>query len=167
MRACLDVDYRADGPAFAACLLFDRDDAPVEAARFVERVDAVAPYEPGAFYRRELPCLLAVLARAGVPIDTAFVDGYVWLDDRDTPGLGAHLYEALGRRTAVIGVAKTAFRGAGAAIEVVRGAGHKPLYVTAAGTDAATAAARVAAMHGPFRMPTLLRRVDRCCRSAR
>jgi hypothetical protein len=42
----------------------------------------------------------------------AIVDGYVWLDDAGKPGLGAHLYQALGGRVAVLGVAETKFRGA-------------------------------------------------------
>ena len=62
------------------------------------------PYLPGRFYLRELPALLAVLAKVTDPMQTVIVDGYVWLDDRCTPGLGAHLYEALGWSTQVIGV---------------------------------------------------------------
>jgi deoxyribonuclease V len=46
---------------------------------------------------------------------------------------------------------------------VVRG-GARPLHVTALGLDAADAAARVAAMHGPYRLPTLLKRADQLAR---
>lgn len=38
----------------------------------------IAPYQPGEFYRRELPCLLAVLA-CGPVAEVIVVDGYVWL----------------------------------------------------------------------------------------
>jgi deoxyribonuclease V len=161
MIACVDVDYRDDEAQAACVLLRDWTDA-VGAGVHVERFAGVAPYQPGHFYRRELPCLLAVLAKVREPLDAVIVDGYVWLRDR-TPGLGAHLYEALGRAVAVVGVAKTRFASA-AAEAVVRGSSRRPLFVTAAGMDLADAADRVRRMHGPFRIPTLLRRVDQLCR---
>lgn len=163
MRAALDVDYRADG-AVAACVLFrDWPDA-ASAGRVVTRVADVAPYVPGQFFRRELPCLLAVLARVTDPLAAVVVDGHVWLRSTDDPGLGAHLYEALGRAVPVVGVAKNAFRD-GVALPVLRGGSAAPLWVTAAGVDPAVAAADVARMHGAHRVPTLLREVDRLCRN--
>jgi deoxyribonuclease V len=127
-------------------------------------VRGVAEYRPGAFCRRELPCLLAALALGPEP-DVIIVDGYAWLGG-GRPGLGAALYEALGRRAAVVGVAKTRFAGAADAVPVLRGGSRSPLYVTAAGLDPAGAARRVAGMHGAHRMPTLLRRADRLARTA-
>ncbi len=161
MIACVDVDYR-DAEARAACVLL-RDWADADSAGvYVERLTGVAPYEPGQFYRRELPCLLAVLAKVKGALDAVVVDGYVWLG-AGRPGLGAHLYEALGRAVPVLGVAKTRFAGA-AAEAVVRGTSRRPLFVTAAGMDLADAAAHVRDMHGPFRVPTMLRKVDQFCR---
>jgi len=81
-------------------------------------------------------------------------------------GLGAHLYEALAGKVAVIGVAKTRFAKAGAAVEVVRGRGTRPLFITAVGMSAQKAAEHVRSMHGPNRIPTLLKRVDFLCRRA-
>jgi len=92
------------------------------------------------------------------------VDGYVWLDANGTPGLGGHLYEALAGKVTVVGVAKTVFRGAGWAIPVTRGSSAVPLFVTAAGIDPKRAAEELKVMHGPYRLPTLLKRVDRLCR---
>ena len=63
----------------------------------------------------------------------------------------------------MIGVAKTAFAGA-PAVPVVRGDSARPLYVTAAGLDPQLAARHLAAMHGPHRLPTLLKRVDTLAR---
>ncbi len=94
------------------------------------------------------------------------VDGYVWLDGVSVAGLGAHLYQALAGKVAVIGVAKRRFAGAGAAVEVVRGRSIRPLFITAAGMSAQTAAEHVRSMHGPNRIPTLLKRVDSLCRRA-
>ena len=158
--ACVDVDYRDDG-AVAACLWF-ADWADAEPVGWATTpCGAVAPYEPGAFTRRELPCLLGVLA--GRPrFDRVVVDGYAWLE-QGAPGLGARLHLALG--VPVVGVAKTRYAGAAGVVEVCRGASRAPLFVSAAGTDVARAAADVARMHGPHRVPTLLRRVDALARS--
>jgi deoxyribonuclease V len=60
----------------------------------------------------------------------------------------------------VVGVAKTAFRGASHAIEVCRGKARRPLYVTAIGLPADRAAALVGRMAGTYRLPDALRRVD-------
>jgi deoxyribonuclease V len=163
--AALDVCYGARGAA-AACVLFERWAASAEAGTRVVLVNEVAPYEPGAFYRRELPCLQAVLGAVGAPVDTVVVDGYVWLSADGRPGLGAHLFEALGRSTPVVGVAKTSFTGSAFAEPVLRGGSARPLYVTAAGVDAATAAGWIRSMHGAHRIPTLLKRADRLCRDA-
>jgi deoxyribonuclease V len=78
--------------------------------------------------------------------------------------LGAHLYAALGKKVPVIGVAKTRFTAASAARAVRRGSSNRPLYVTAAGIDIETAVQHVQSMHGPYRLPTILKRVDQLCR---
>ena len=154
---------RRGGQALAVeCDIADR--AAVKGA--VERIARVEPYVPGSFYQRELPCILQVLSRVDVPLEVIVVDGYVWLDAAGAPGLGAHLWLALERRVAVVGVAKTTLRGSPHAVPVRRGASARPLSVTAAGVDVDEAARAVASMHGAHRIPTLLKRVDRLCRDA-
>lgn len=168
MLACIDVSY-GERDAVAACLLFRNWGDTVEQRALTARVAEVAPYQPGAFYLRELPCLLAVLRKVEEPLDVVVVDGYVWLsaDPESRPGLGARLFEALGGRVVVVGVAKTGFHGAEAfAKAVLRGKSARPLYVTAAGAELVVAAGWIRAMHGEHRIPTLLRRVDRLCRDA-
>ncbi len=65
----------------------------------------------------------------------------------------------------VIGVAKTPFRTATHAIEVIRGTATRPLYVTAAGGIGNDETARiVAGMAGPHRVPSALARADRLAR---
>ena len=166
MRACLDVAYAPEAVG-AACVLFRSWSDGEEVAHAVARGEAAAPYEPGSFYRRELPHLLAVLRQVREPLESIVVDGYVWLGP-SRPGLGAHLYEALGRRVAIVGVAKTPF-GASAAdvsVEVFRGQSRRPLLVTSAGVEVTIASQWVRAMHGRYRIPTLLRRADQLSRSA-
>jgi deoxyribonuclease V len=163
MLACVDVDYR-EHEAVAACVLFRAWADGESAGEEVARVAPVEPYRPGQFYRRELPCLLAVLGKVTAPLEIVVVDGYVWLGDETNPGLGGHLFAALGRTVPVIGVAKTRFASARVVRPVVRGGSRRPLWLTAAGLDPDTAARYVAGMHGPFRIPTLLKRVDQLCR---
>ena len=164
MIACVDVDYRDTG-AVAACVLF-RDWADgLSAGEKVACLREVEPYVPGQFYRRELPCLLAVLNRVEEPLETVVVDGYVWLGDERTPGLGARLHEALGGSVPVVGVAKTRFAGASSAVAaVLRGGSSSPLFVTAVGLELETSARHVRGMLGPHRIPTLLKAVDGLCR---
>lgn len=164
MIACLDVDYR-DSHAIAGCVLFAQWGDPASVREHVVRVSPVHPYEPGNFYRRELPCLVAVLREVTESLEAIIVDGYVWLDVKGTPGLGARLFEAYGGVVPVIGVAKTRFPGADVARPVLRGESRNPLYVTSAGMDVNEAALRVQGMHGSHRVPTLLKRVDQLCRS--
>lgn len=164
--ACVDVDYRNRG-AVAGCVVFAGWTDAVSARELVAtaRADEVAAYVPGQLYLRELPLLERVLALVTDPLDVVIVDGNVWLDGAGAPGLGARLWDARGRAGAVIGVAKTVYAGA-PSIPVVRGSSANPLHVTAAGMDPAEAAARIRDMDGPFRLPTLLTRVDRLCRDA-
>lgn len=159
MLACVDVQYAAGG-ATAACVGFE---AWTDAAPGYEAVatspQAPADYRPGAFYERELPYVRAMLEPLAARLEIAIVDGYVWLGP-GRAGLGAHLHAALG--CAVVGVAKSPFAGADAV--AISRAGTRPLYVTAVGVDPEVAAAHVRAMHGPYRIPTLLRRVDQLAR---
>lgn len=132
------MDYRTDGTARAAAVLFHDWPAAAPAHDLVQRVENVEPYEPGAFYKRGLPCLLAVLTEAAKlgPLVTVVIDGYVTLDAAGRGGLGRYVFGALGERIPVIGVAKTAFEGATHALPLLRGESRAPLLVTAAGLDA-------------------------------
>jgi deoxyribonuclease V len=163
MKACVDVHY-AGSTAIAACVVFTdwRDSEPH--SEHLSRIDGIAPYEPGRFFRRELPCIASVLATLPAPPDLVIIDGYVWLDDA-RPGLGAHLFDALARTTPVIGVAKTAFRGVTTARAITRGRSASPLFITAAGMSVDDAAECIRKMHGAYRMPTLLSHVDRLSRT--
>lgn len=160
-----DVHY-TDAGAVAAGVLFDDWRAATPLRTVTRRFDTVEPYVPGAFYRRELPCLLGLLREHALQPDVVIVDGHVVLDDAGRPGLGKHLFDALDGRVAVIGVAKTAFIGMDARFEVRRGDSARPLYITAAGLPLDEAQAKIRAMHGAHRLPTLLKRVDRACREA-
>ena len=162
---CLDVGYRAAEVVTGCVVLAAWPDAlPVREDALRSSVPAAA-YEPGQFYRRELPYLMAAIAHLAVPLDAIVVDAHVWLGP-GREGLGAHLHAALGGRCAVVGVAKTSFLGVGPpiAVPVLRGEAQRPLHVSAAGMDVGQAADHVRAMHGPHRIPTALKRADRLAR---
>jgi deoxyribonuclease V len=161
--AIVDVQYEGAG-ARAACVVARAwDDASSCEERVVE-IAAVRPYVPGAFFERELPCIAEVLSVLRARPAAVVVDGYVDLDEKGKPGLGAHLHEHLGRRIPVVGIAKTAFRGSDFAVKVLRGQSQNPLFVTARGIALEQAAKLVGRMHGPHRLPTLLVRVDQLAR---
>ncbi len=119
-------------------------------------------YEPGFFYKRELPCIQDLLVRVNLEhIHTIIVDGFVYLSNDKKPGLGYYVYKKYEERFAVIGVAKTAFHENEAFVaKVLRGNSAKPLYVTAAGMDLEYAASQVRNMYGNYRFPYLLRLLD-------
>lgn len=142
-------------------------DAAEPLGEFSHRAGQAAEYQPGEFYKRELPLLLSVLAMLPRKPPFIVIDGYVWLGVEDRKGLGAHLFDALGGTSAVVGIAKTQFHGASYwAAEVRRGGSDSPLYVTAAGMELDVAVAAVKLMHGAHRIPELAARADRLARSA-
>jgi deoxyribonuclease V len=163
MILAVDVDYRTAG-AVAAGVLFRTwtDCAPARALR--TRLDAVAPYVPGQFYKRELPCILALVKCLARLPAVLVVDGYVYLGRERRPGLGKYLYNALNGRAAVVGVAKSRFKGTPTAAKVLRGGSRRPLYVTALGMSATEARRHVVSMCGAHRVPRLLRVVDQLSR---
>jgi deoxyribonuclease V len=161
--AIVDVHY-FDSRARAACVVAQswNDAAPSE--EHVVLVEDVAPYVPGRFFERELPCILAVLPALTSDVRAIVIDGYVQLDAAGTPGLGAHLFERLSGRCPVIGAAKTAYGESAFARAVLRGSSARPLYVTAAGIDPDDAARLVKSLHGPHRIPSLIEHVDHLAR---
>lgn len=161
MIACVDVHYGTNGTARAAVVAFDAWDASVALVTHAVTVPDVEPYTPGSFYLRELPCIRAALAMLDAPPAVVLVDGHAWVGV-GVPGLGARLLEAEPRVQTVVGVAKTRFRDA-PVTPVVRGTSKAPLHVDEAGVPV-DAPLRVASMHGPFRIPTMLRLVDQLCR---
>jgi deoxyribonuclease V len=166
--ACIDVGYTESESkpttAIAACVVINdwRYTSPM--SEHVARVDEVQDYQPGEFYRRELPCIRAVVAELSSPPSFIVVDGYVWLDDESHPGLGAYLHQSLNETIPVIGVAKNPFKGSSHATELRRGGSDRPLYITSVGIPVTQAIGNIAAMHGPHRFPSILKRVDRLSR---
>lgn len=162
MLCALDVHYEEDEAVVAAVLFSDWESAH-PAKVLTCRQDDVKEYRPGEFFVRELPCLLLALREFSVAPELIFVDGYVWLDDHK-PGLGAKLYESLQQAIPVVGIAKSPWPGVKRLRTVRRGNALRPLWITSVGVDLCEAAAGVSRMHGPFRLPSMIRLADTLCR---
>jgi deoxyribonuclease V len=159
----MDVQYDdATGTALAALVLFNDWVDSTPAHEITAHIDSVEPYVPGSFYKRELPCLHAVLKKVWdvAWYDVLVVDGHTWLQT-GRPGLGHYLHESTGMP--VVGIAKRHFVD-GCATPVTRGQSKNPLYVSTVGCDPHTACEDLRRMHGDHRIPTLLKRVDRLAR---
>ena len=159
----VDAAYK-EHIAFVAGVVFDQwdDDRPADITS--KPISGFDKYVPGEFYRRELTGILELLKDYRIKPDHIIVDGYVYLDGVRKAGLGKYLYEALGGKVSVIGVAKAAFKGIPDEFRLYRGQSRKPLYVTSAGVETALAKRWVLTMKGPYRRPDLLRLVDQVCR---
>jgi len=164
----VDVHYVGDGAdgAYVAGVVFRNWDDVQPEKTSISHINSVAEYVPGEFYKRELPCILQLLKEHDLQPDCIVIDGYVYLDGNSQAGLGWHLHQALDGKVAIIGVAKSSFSAIDASFGICRGGSIKPLYITSQGVDVATAQANIAAMHGSFRIPTLLKLVDQLCREA-
>lgn len=160
----LDAQHYDHGVAGVGLLGFQ--DWTHGTAMWEKTVQAVGcgEYEPGAFFKRELPALMQALTYCPVAPDVIVVDAYVYLDALGRAGIGHHLWEQLGRKIPVIGVAKTRFVSADPAWEILRGQSKVPLFVTAIGCELEVAKSAILSMHGEHRMPTLLKRVDQLAR---
>ena len=165
MKAALDVHYSGES-AVAACVAF-RDWHDGEPTRLVRvAVPVGGRYRAGRFFERELPCLMTVLEEAREEFETIVIDGYVHLKSELGLGLGTHLARALEFSSMIIGVAKNPLRSADRFVPVARGRSAKPLFVSALGCPLEDAARWVREMHGPHRIPTILRLADQHARGA-
>lgn len=163
MKAVLDAHYE-NNKAMVSCVIFDSwpDSKPQKIIRVV--VPCMAQYRPGRFYERELPCLMSVLHRANQAFKTIVIDGYVHLMADIGKGLGVHLYESLPYSSVIVGVAKNPLKVAEHFLPIYRGRSRKPLFVSAIGCPVEQAAQSILRMHGPYRIPTLVKLADQYAR---
>lgn len=163
MNLAFDTYYFED-KAKTVCLTFQDWTDTIPTNVYEEVIEGVAEYEPGLFYKRELPCILSLLDKIQKEIktiNTIIIDGFVILDDQNKLGLGGHLYNQLQSSIPIIGVAKSGFHGINENVrKLIRGESKKPLFITALGMDLDSAFMNIKSMHGDFRMPTLLQTLD-------
>ncbi|MEO0685363.1 MAG: endonuclease V [Cyanobacteria bacterium J06649_11] len=156
-----DAYYLAD-QVRTACVVIEDWSAHEATTTIVKTSPISSGYISGQFYKRELPGILEVLQEVElIADDLIIIDGYVFLDDDQKMGLGAHLHGAINRSCPVIGVAKKSFRSLDkACLPALRGQSTKPLYVTAVDYDLVNARDQVVQMRGPYRIPDMLKLAD-------
>ncbi|MFK7810724.1 MAG: endonuclease V [Saprospiraceae bacterium] len=154
--------YYFEDKAKTACLCFQNWEDATPLKILTETLEGIAEYEPGSFYKRELPCILSLLKTVNLKeVEYIVIDGFVVLDDNGKAGLGAYLYKSLEEKVPVIGVAKSSFHQNEKFVRaLLRGESQKPLYITSAGIGPDDACKFIRRMSGKYRMPDLLRMVD-------
>lgn len=157
--------YYWEGNAKTVCVQFSSWEATEIETVYEETIKTPENYESGAFYKRELPCLLSLLKKIDLEENAILiVDGYATLNSSKN-GLGGYLYEELKGKYPIIGIAKNNFSDENPnKREVVRGESKKPLYVTTKGMDVDFVKAQIEKMSGDYRMPTLLKKLDQLTR---
>ena len=160
MQLAIDIYYLPNQTAKCVGVLFNWEDKSPQKF-IVTKVENVAEYIPGEFYLRELPCVLAITDLIDLTkIETAVVDGHVQLGE-GKKGLGEYVYEALDKKIPVIGVAKRSYHTNKQLVkQVLRGNSSNPLHVSAIGVKLEWAAQKVAEMHGEYRIPDILKKLD-------
>lgn len=147
--------------AAAACEDWDAAEATKTYVLRIAQVDKPVRGQPDL---RALPCVMQLLREHRLAPGIVMLDGFVHLDADETPAFGQHLHQALGGQVPVIGVSRKGLPGLTAQFEVLREDEAPPLWVTCAGIDIGAAKARLRAMHGRKRVPTLLKVVARLAR---
>ncbi|NJM79536.1 MAG: endonuclease V [Flavobacterium sp.] len=161
MILTIDVHYKADY-AKTVLLFFENWQSETPSNVVTHITKDVMEYEPGSFYKRELPCIMNALQTVSLDaIEVIIIDGYIYVDNEGKYGLGGHLYEALDKNFSIIGVAKTSFQSnKETVVEVYRGESKNPLFVSAIGLEKEVGANYIKNMFGEYRMPYLLKLMD-------
>lgn len=158
--------YYYENFAKTVCIAFEKWDSETESFIYSENTEITSDYESGAFYKRELPCILSLLKKIDLQKgDLIIVDGYVTLDNSGKIGLGGYLYQSLDEKYPVIGIAKNGFNSEDDQRRtVLRGESKTPLFLTAVGIDVDEIQSNIENMHGNYRIPTLLKKLDQLTR---
>ncbi len=97
MILAFDTFYK-ERNAKTVCIAFEEWTSTTTAI-YSETISNVEEYEPGAFYKRELPCIASLIKKIVLQdIEAIIIDGFVVLDDNDKPGLGSYLFEMLEKK---------------------------------------------------------------------
>ncbi len=166
MILAIDVQYNEKkNTAQAVGILFNwKDNKPIQTIN--KKIVAIEPYIPGEFYKRELPCIKEVMKDLNLnEIKTLIVDGHVYTNNDQKYGLGGYVWQTYQEKIPVIGVAKKSFHGNEKTVTpLYRGTSKAPLFVSSIGMEREKAVKHIAEMHGKYRIPTLLKEVDRLTR---
>jgi deoxyribonuclease V len=159
MNLAIDVYYNNNNAKIVG-IIFENWEATDALKIITTSLDKINDYEPGYFYKRELPCIMKLLKLIDMnTIDIIIIDGYVYLESINSPGLGLHLYKTLEKKYPIIGVAKTYYHNS-IAEKIYRGKSKTPLYITSVGIKPSEAMKYIETMYGNYRIPKLLKLLD-------
>lgn len=156
MKLAVAIHFDAT-QAQVAGVAFDAWDSPEPMKTYLSHIAQVDKAVRGTLDLRGLACMMQLLQEHKLEPELILIDGFAHLDGDETPGLGQHLFQALGGKTPVIGISKTGRPGLSSQFEVMREEEARPLIVTGAGIDIGAAKARLRAMHGRKVVPTLMK----------
>jgi len=163
MIIAIDVAYSGT-TALVAGVVFETWESEEVSSVVTTLVYDVAEYESGKFYKRELPCIVALIGRIEVPIHCIVIDGYIYLGADQHAGLGKYVWDHFEQKIPVIGVAKKYFHGTSEDAKIFRGKSQKPLYISSVGIGLEEAKNAIVTMRGCSRIPDFLRLVDQMSR---
>ena len=158
MVIVIDVDYGESEACVAG--VFAEEVYSTESCGFLRlKIKDYGDYESGQFYKRELPCVKAILEKVNPKVlDFIVVDGYADFGT-DRVSFGQAVYETYGIPT--IGIAKKACQYCVLSdTEVFRGSSHSPVFVTSYGISQEEAKSIVRRMSGKNRLPYLVKLAD-------
>lgn len=164
MKLAVAVDYDADTTTVAA-VAFDDWDAREPTKSWTSRLPSAPKPQRGEPDLRAVAAIVQLLREHSLAPEVVVLQLAVHLDSADTPGIGRHLYEALGGAVAVIGVTRV-IPGMPSQFEVYREDEAPAVTVTCAGIDLGAAKGRIRTMHGKRRVPTLLKLTTRMAKAA-
>jgi deoxyribonuclease V len=156
--------HKLDDGAIVCAVAFDEWDAAEASRTFTSRVAPVDPPVRSPRGAAELAGVLQLLREHALEPELIVIDGPVYLDAAETPAWGRQLFDALGGRSAVVGISTRAMPSLPAQFEVWRDEEARPLIVTCIGIDLGAAKVRVRTMHGRRRVPTLMKLAARLAR---
>ena len=174
MLLALDSYYK-DDICNTSLIVFNKEESKTIYADTIY-TKVTSEYIPGEFYKRELPGIKKILKKfikeqpeLWSQIHAVIVDSYITLKvgDKEWDGLGAYVNKFLDKikqHKIIYGVAKSKFGECDEiSCKVYRGKSKNPLYVQ---TTAAPIVAghTICYMHGKYRIPTMLKEVDRLSR---
>lgn len=164
MKLAVKVVWVGDH-AVAAAVAFETWDAPEASKTYLTRIAEVDKPARGAPDLRDIAAVQQLLREHALAPELIVIDGFVHLDADGTAGPGLQLHQALGGAVAVVGVSKKAMPGGPAQFALIREEESAPLTVTCVGIDIGAAKARLRAMHGRKRLPTLMKLVARLAKN--
>jgi len=164
LKLVLDVQLTPQGVQ-AAALSFDAWEAAEPTRSHSLLLPLAEPPKPAERGPLRLQCVAQLLRERQLAPGLIVIEGLVHLDAQGTPGWGQQLADALGGGVAVIAISKAAAKDWPAQFAVQREDEAAPVIVTCAGIDIGAAKARVRAMHGKRRVPTLLKLAVRAAKA--